>query len=92
MAKQLSPNGHHWNPQASKMHRSVVLLQAAITLLLLMARQGVARVEFLNTGLDVVPNEPFTLRWSGGGSEGVDIALISGDSTNLEEVQTLVSK
>lgn len=64
------------------MKTSAVVLAASATL-------AMAQPKFLNTNFDVVPGEPFTLKFSGCDS-GCKIVLLNGDSKNLKEVQTLV--
>lgn len=65
------------------MKTSAAIIAAAATL-------AMAKPRFLNTDFDVVPGEPFTLKFSGC-SSGCDIILLNGDSGDLQDVQTLVS-
>ncbi|KAH8170159.1 ser-Thr-rich glycosyl-phosphatidyl-inositol-anchored membrane family protein [Sarocladium implicatum] len=64
------------------MKTSAVVLAASATL-------AMAQPKFLNTNFDVIPGEPFTLKFSGCES-GCEIILLNGDSKDLKEVQTLV--
>jgi hypothetical protein len=64
------------------MKTSAFVLAASATL-------AMAEPKFLNTNFDVVPGEPFTLKFSGC-SAGCSIILLNGDSKDLKDVQTLV--
>ncbi|KAK0387638.1 hypothetical protein NLU13_3883 [Sarocladium strictum] len=64
-------------------------MKTSVAIIVAAAGVAMAKPAFLNTNFDVVPNEPFTLKFSGC-EKPCEIILLNGDPKNLQEVQTIV--